>query len=166
MARAKTARVTRTSTRMAPKSTRRLRSVGRSAARHPATGAGSCAATTSSTAYSRVDNRIEQIHGEIAQHEQGGDEEDGALDQRVVPLDHRPQEQTAYSGQGEDLLGHHRATEQIADLDPRDGDQGDQAVLEGMTPHHAALGQTFGARRPDEIRSEEHTSELQSRVEL
>src|SRR2546427_2233557 len=105
MGRAKMARVTRASTRIAPKSTRRLRSVGRSATRHPATGAGSCAAATSSTAYSRVDNRVEQIHDEIAQHEQGGNEEDGALDQRVVPLDHRPQEQTAHSGQGKHLLG-------------------------------------------------------------
>src|SRR6266511_2539527 len=89
---AKTARVTRASTRIAPRSTRRLRRVGRRAARHPATATGSYAVSTSSTAYSRVDNRVEEIHGEIAQHEEGGDEEDGALDQRVVPLDHRPQE--------------------------------------------------------------------------
>src|SRR5882724_9285528 len=138
MARANTARVRRASTRIATNTTRRLRRVGRSAARHSAAGAVTPAVTTSSTAYSRVDDGIEEIDHEIAQHEERGDEEDGALDQWVIPLDHRPQEQTAHSGQGKHLLGDHRATEQIADLDPRDGDERDQAVLEGMAPHHAA----------------------------
>src|ERR1044071_6105395 len=111
MARANTARVRRASTRIAPSTTRRLRRVGRSAPRHSAAGAVTRTVTTSSTAYSRVDDGVEEIHHEIAQHEEGGDEEDGALDERVVSLDPRPQEQAAHPGKGEDLLGDHGAAE-------------------------------------------------------
>src|SRR4029453_14271504 len=111
MARAKTARMIRASTRMAPNTMRRLRRVGRSAARHSAPGTDIRAVTTSSTANSRIDDGVEEIHGEIAQHEERGDEENGALNERVVPLDHRPQEQAAHSGEGEDLLGDHGAAE-------------------------------------------------------
>src|SRR5215471_9196641 len=130
-------------TRMLPKTTRRLRSVGCKPARQREIAAGGVAATTLSTADPRVDGGVEEIDREIAQHEERADEEDGPLHERIVALHHRPQEQAAHPGQGENLLGDHGASEEIADLDSRHRDEGDEAVLEGVSPHHAALGKAL-----------------------
>src|SRR5262249_28860387 len=139
MAPANTASTIRAATRTPPKTTRRLRSVGWRPARHRDIAAGGVATTTLSTADPRVDRGVEEIDREIAQHEERADEEDGALHERIVALHHRPQEQAAHARQGEDLLGDHGAAEEIADLDARHRDQGDQAVLEGVPPHNAPL---------------------------
>src|SRR5262245_20121210 len=141
----------RARTRMLPKTTRRLRSVGCRPARHRDIAAGGLVMTTLSTADPRVDGGVEQIHGEVAQHEERADEEDGALHERIIPLDHRAQEQAAHPGQGEDFFGDHRAPEEIADLDARHRAEGDAAVLQGVPPHHAPLGEPFGASGPDEV---------------
>src|SRR5215831_488062 len=135
---------------MPPKTTSRLRSVGWRPVRHSDIAAGGVVATTLSTPDPRVDGGVKEIHGEVAQHEERADEEDGALHERIVALHHRAKEQAAHAGKGEDFLGDHRAPEEIADLDSRHRDEGDEAVLESVPPHHAALGEPLGARRADE----------------
>src|ERR671937_557171 len=75
----------------------------------------------------RIDVRVHQIDGEIAQHEQTADEEHRTLHDRIVALEHGPEEQAPDARQGEHFFGDDRAAEQIADLHAGDGDQRDEA---------------------------------------
>src|SRR5262249_51310679 len=126
-----------------PKSTSRFRSAGRRARRQ--------SDAASAIPDARVDPRVDQVDQEVGDHEERADEQDGPLDERVVPLEDAPQEESPDAGQREDLLGDDHAAQQVADLDARHRDERDQAVLERVAPQDAGLRQPLGARRPDVV---------------
>src|SRR3972149_6263256 len=63
----------------------------------------------------------------------------------VDGLDREPPD----AGPRKDRLRHHGAAEERAELQPRDGDDGDRGVLEGVLGHHEELREPLGPGRPD-----------------
>ena len=99
------------------------------------------------------EQRVDAPDQRRGQREQPADDEDRALHEWVVTLEDGPQEQSPDAGQREDLLRHHRAAEQVADLDARHRDERDETVLECMAPQDAPFGQPLRARRADVVLS-------------
>ena len=89
----------------------------------------------------RVHVGVDEIDEQVRHHEEPADEEDRPLHQRVVALEHGPQEQPPHARQREHLLGDDGAAQQVAHLDAGHRDQRDEAVLERVSPQHALLGQ-------------------------
>src|SRR5216117_1743101 len=89
----------------------------------------------------RIEDRIEKVHGEVQDHEGGGEEQNHALDHRVVALEDRVEQQPPDAGQGEDVFDHDDAAHDVAELDAGDRDDGDQRVAERVVEGHPALGQ-------------------------
>src|SRR5437773_2285178 len=102
----------------------------------------------------RIEDRIEKVHGEVQDHEGGGEEQNHALDHRVVALEDRVEQQPPDAGQGEDVFDHDDAAHDVAELDAGDRDDGDQRVAERVVEGHPALGQPLGARRANVLAPE------------
>src|SRR5688572_31119530 len=73
-----------------------------------------------------IQEAIEQVHEDIDDDEEHGDDEHAALHQRVVALDDRGQQHPSDAGDGEDLLDHDRSTEQLSGLDAEERDDHDE----------------------------------------
>src|SRR5437763_13405720 len=99
--------------------------------------------------YSRIEVRVQEIHGEVHGHEHDGHEQDRALGQRIIALVDRPQHQTSDARQRENLLDDDGAAEQDADLQPDHGDDRDQRVAQRVLEHDQAGSQPLGRRRAD-----------------
>src|SRR3984893_16828232 len=79
-----------------------------------------------SMAHPRIEQGVADIDGDIDQHKERRDEEQPALDHRIIPVQHRLRQQLAHAGNGEQRLRHHRAGYQQAHDDAhkrRDPDQ-------------------------------------------
>src|SRR5262245_56619874 len=94
-----------------------------------------------------IEPGIAHVHEEVDEHDDGGEEEHGPLDDRVVPELHGVEHQAAHAGLEEDELHDHGASEQHGELLPDHGDHGDEGVLEGMPQDHRALAVAFGPGR-------------------
>src|SRR4030095_8734241 len=103
--------------------------------------------TTSVIADARIEDGVEEIHGEIDQHEGGGDEKHPALYQRIVAGLDSPHHHGAEPRPREDRLGEDGAAQEEADLHAEHGDDGVDGVLEHVAGNHRTLGQALGARR-------------------
>src|SRR6267154_734541 len=56
-----------------------------------------------------IEQRVAHIHADIDQHEERRDEEQPALDHRIIPIQHRLRQQLPHARNGEQRLRHHRA---------------------------------------------------------
>src|SRR2546428_7208453 len=65
---------------------------------------------------SRIEVAIKEIDRDVDCDEEQRDDEHGALHERVVALQDRVQQHPAHTRDGEDLLDHDGASEQIPDL--------------------------------------------------
>src|SRR5690606_27536711 len=54
----------------------------------------------------RMDQGIQQVDQQIDHHERDRDKQDAALQQRVISVGDRLQDQLTHTGQGKDLLNH------------------------------------------------------------
>src|SRR5688572_32670536 len=102
--------------------------------------------TRSATSEPRVERRVEQIDAEIEQHEDPAEQQDHALDDGIVALEDRVEQQPADTGQREDVLDHDNAADDVAELDAGHGDDGDERVAQRVAERHLALGQALGSR--------------------
>src|SRR5262245_36521246 len=120
---------------------------------------------TSVIADARVEDRVEEIHHEVDDHEGGGDEEHAALHQRVVARLDGAHHHGAEPRPREDGLREDRATQQKADLDAQHGDDRVDRILEHVTGYHRALGQALGACGADIVLSDdlEHAGAREAR---
>src|SRR5436190_3057435 len=116
---------------------------------------GAVAVPGSAAAEARIEDRIEEIHGEVQHHERGGEEENHALHHGIVSLEDRVEQEAPHTGQREDVLDHDDAAHDVAELDAGDRDDGDQRVPERVVEGHPALGQPLGARRADVLAPED-----------
>src|SRR5690606_13355489 len=87
----------------------------------------------------RMDQGVEQVDQQIDHHERDRDKQDAALQQRVISVGDRLQDQLTHTGQGKDLLNHHRAAEEIPDLDAENRHHRDQGVPQGVAPNDDPL---------------------------
>src|SRR5262247_2886606 len=110
----------------------------------------------------RIEPTVEQIHGEVHEHEHHGHEQYTSLHHGVVALEDRRHGQTPHSGPGEDRLGDDGAPEKEAVLEPHHGDHGNQRVGEGVLADHAERRHALGAGRGD-VLAPEHVEHARSR---
>src|SRR5215475_15603189 len=87
---------------------------------------------TSVIADARVEDRVEEIHHEVDNHERGGDEEDPALHQGIVAGLDRTHHHRAEARPREHRLRQDRAPQQEAHLDAQHRDDGIDGVLEDV----------------------------------
>src|SRR2546425_9551227 len=109
----------------------------------------------STVANARIEPAVEEIDGEVDHHEEGRDEEDGALGQRVVALIDGPEDEAADTGKREYLLHHHGAAEEDPHLEPGHGDDGDESVAQGVLEDDGAGGEPLGGGRADVLGAED-----------
>ena len=77
---------------------------------------------------------------EIDEHVRRRDDQDDALDHRVIPPQDRLDDQPADARQGEDRLRDHRAGGQADEGEADDRDDGDQGIAEDVLHRHRQLG--------------------------
>src|SRR5215470_1131157 len=109
----------------------------------------------SAVADARVEPAVEDIDGEVDHHEQRGDEQDGALGQRVVALVDRPEDETADAGKREDLFHDHGPAQQDAHLEPGHSDDGNEGVAQRVLQDDGAVGEPFRGGRADVLRAKD-----------
>ena len=95
----------------------------------------------SSVPHPRVDPGVDQVDEKADDHHGEGENRDYALDGDVVAVLQVVDQLVADPRPVEGLLGEHRPREQERGLEPGDGDDGDQGVLEGVVDHHVTLAQ-------------------------
>src|SRR5260221_14660349 len=76
---------------------------------------------------------IQQVHNDVHEHEEDRYGENAALHERVIALHDCGEEHATDARDGEDLLDHDRAAEQLADLDAEKRDDRDEPVLQYVT---------------------------------
>src|SRR2546422_5807243 len=89
----------------------------------------------------RIEPRVHEVDHEVEAHQRASHEHDVGLHDGIIPEQNRLHGQAAHPGQREDRLHDHRSGQKRSQLATHDRDHGDE-------------------------RSEEHTSELQSRLHL
>src|SRR5438132_4647442 len=105
------------------------RHVGRAGASAAAT---AVVAAPSAITDPRVDEDVEHVHHQIDEHVRRRGDEDHALHDRVVPAQHRTDDQPAEPGNGEHDLGHHGAADQDRHRDPDDRDDRPERIAGGL----------------------------------
>src|SRR5437867_557450 len=105
---------------------------------------------------------IQKVHNDVERDEEDRDREHSALNERVIALHDRGEEQSTNSWNGEDLLHDDGASEKLTDLDPEQRDHHDQPVLEDVTPHHDRRSQALRPRGADVIGAE-HVEDRRAR---
>src|ERR1043166_526632 len=98
-----------------------------------------------------VEDGIERVHSQVDQDDGGDDDEVDALDDRIVALADRLEEEAPESGQAEDGLDDHGPAEDLRDLDAEHGQHGDEGVLQAVLEHDGALAEPLGPRGADVI---------------
>src|SRR3990170_5327139 len=76
----------------------------------------------------RVDDSINEIAGQAAEHEEEAQDERHALDDRKVPHEDGTDQERSHPRQTEDLLDDDRPGEQVHEVDRGNGDDGDERV--------------------------------------
>src|SRR5437879_408540 len=134
---AKTAMTSRTSTMTAPNVPSGLRRAAR--------------ARAELVPDARIEDGIERVHRQVDQDDGGDDDEVDALDDRIVALGDRLEEETPEAGQAEDGLDDHGAAEDLRDLDAEHGQHRDEGVLQAVLEHDGPLAQPLGPRGADVV---------------
>src|SRR5882672_1741075 len=100
---------------------------------------------------SRVEDAVQHVHDEVGDDHDDRGEHDEVLDHRIVTPQDRLNQEPRDAGQVEDGLGDHEPADEERELDPDDGDDGQQGVLERVTPDDDAPGLSLRPRRPDVV---------------
>src|SRR5262249_22182332 len=112
-----------------------------------------------------VEPGVEQVDGEVDQHEGQRDDEHATLHEGEIPREDALHHEESHARPGEDRLREDGAAQQVARLHAHHGDDGNQRVLETVTEEDARLHEALGARGPDVVLIEdlEHGAARQAR---
>ncbi len=145
------ARMTKNSTTTAPPSTalRLRRNLERMRLRFFGRAMSSVMAIVIGMPQARIDENIKDIGQKVHDDETDRRAKDDALNDRVVAVEHGIDDELAEAGNGEDLLGQHRAREKLAEQQRRERDDRDQRVAQRVLEHDGARHKALGARGPD-----------------
>src|SRR5437867_13239868 len=91
-----------------------------------------------------VEIGVEDIHGQVHQHEGARDHEHAPLHERDIARQDALDHERPRSGPGEHGFRQYRAAEQIAGLDADRGDDRDERVLERVAHDHRPFGRALG----------------------
>src|SRR5215471_13171841 len=96
-------------------------------------------------AYPRIDHGIGQVYQEIDAHIHGGDDQQDALYQRIIPPCHTLNKQTADARNVKNLLRDHCPAKEQGKTQAHGRDQGNNGIAQGMPKEHPGLCYTLGA---------------------
>src|SRR5712691_13460935 len=102
----------------------------------------------------RIEHGVEQIHREIDEDVERGDQHHHALYQREVVARDALHEQFSDAVEIEHLLGDHQAADQEGEFEPDDGDGGKQRVAQRVARDDQPLVDALGARGADIVFAE------------
>src|SRR3954466_655810 len=83
-------------------------------------------------AHSRIEQGVANVHPDIDQHEECGDEEQAALNHRIVAIENGLRQQLAHAGNREQRLRHNRAGKQQAHDDAHHRGSSNQRVAKSL----------------------------------
>src|SRR5262249_47789791 len=86
-----------------------------------------------------IDPPIEHVDHEVAHDEADSDQQHDSLAQRIVPREHRVDNEPPHAGKRENVFRDDRAADQRAELEPEDRHDRDERVAEHVAPHDAPL---------------------------
>jgi hypothetical protein len=89
---------------------------------------------------------VQDVNAEIDQHIDAGDHQQGALDHRIVPPQHRGDDEVADPGQGKHRFGDDGTTEQSCKGQPDHGQHRGARIPERMLEDHGRRRQALGTR--------------------
>src|SRR6266511_778731 len=154
---ANTATITNTPMRNIPSSAGRLRRSRRRASRHrPLLARGSIRVTAATVVISgvpdpRVEEGVADIHDEIHEEEDEGENEDHRLNDVVVMILDRLHDVLADAVPGKHRLRDHRACEQAAHLQPDDRRDGQPRIAHDVAVVHPPLAKALGPGRSNVV---------------
>src|SRR5690606_10026779 len=93
----------------------------------------------------RIDEGVDQVDGQVDEHEGHGDDEDAGLDYRVVVAVDRLGQQPPDAWPGEDRFGDDGPAQKVPCLQPYDGGDGDECVAQYVAVEDRVLGKALGA---------------------
>src|SRR6266511_1625003 len=102
-------------------------------------------------AHPRVQEAIEEVYGQVGEDDDGGDEHDQVLDDRIIARQDGLDQIIGYPRQVEHPLGDDQPADQERELDADDGDHRQHGVLERVAPEHDPAALAFGPRRADVV---------------
>src|SRR5262245_57588618 len=97
----------------------------------------------------RIENAVEHVDEQVAEDHDHGDEHHEVLHDGIVAPEDRLDQEARDPRQVEHGLGDYEAADQERELDPDDGDDGQQRVLQGVAPDDDAPGLSLGPRRAE-----------------
>ena len=114
--------------------------------------AGASALTSSaSRAQARIDDDVEHVDDEVDDDDAGREQHDDIAHDRQVAVGDRLEDEAAEPRQGEDVLDHHRAGEQVGELQPHHREHRHHGVAQHVAPEHASRRLALGARGAHEV---------------
>src|SRR5690606_38867460 len=93
-------------------------------------------AIATAVAHSRNDQQVQQVDEKVDQDIDGGNDQQRALDDRVVAPQHRRHHQAAYAGQAKHGFGDHRAADQQSGGQPQHRQYRDQRIARRVLQDH------------------------------
>src|SRR6266446_4306724 len=97
----------------------------------------------------RVEPAVEEIHQQIDEDENDGDQQHASLHHRIVALEDGRYREAAHAGPRKYGLGDHGAAEKEPVLQTDHGYHRDERIREGVLADHAGRRHALGARRGD-----------------
>src|SRR5262249_17693905 len=94
----------------------------------------------------RIEHRVEGVHDEVDEDDRRDDDEVHALDDGIVALIDRVEEEAAHPGQAKDRLDDDRAPDDLRKLRAHEGDHGNDGVAQRVLHDDTALGEPLGPR--------------------
>src|SRR6266545_6523681 len=106
---------------------------------------------TASVPDARIDQRVGEVDDQVYEQEGNRDQQDAALDHRIVAGEDRVHHEPSDAWQGEHRLDEDRASQQRAELQADHGDYRIQRVAERVLVDDESIGHAIRAQRPDEV---------------
>src|SRR5262249_4660618 len=100
-----------------------------------------------SVANPRVENRVERVDSEVDQHDDRDDHQVDALDDWIVTLVDRIEQEAAHARQAEDGLDDDRAADDLRELGAQQCHDRDDRVAQRVFHEDHALAEPLGPRR-------------------
>ena len=96
--------------------------------------------------HARIEQRVRDVDQQADDHEDQRDDQHHALHHREVAVEDRLHDQAPHARPREDRLGHHRAAQELRELEPEQRHDRDRGVAERVQREHAPLAEPLGAR--------------------
>src|SRR5688572_10843066 len=98
-----------------------------------------------------VEDGVEEVDGEVDQHEGGADEDYTSLHHEVVVLEDAPDDGVAEALHAEDALDDERPADELTDADAGDGEEREARGSQGVPEQDVPGGHPLGLGHPDVV---------------